>query len=185
MASFLDQIKDLSQNLIASSKEAMAWYRRGIKGLNDRDQNQIFKKRSTPLIGGMYLFAYDPKYKETLPFYDMYPLVIPIDFSHEGFLGLNLHYLPPMARAALLDRLMDISNNDKYDEKTKLRVSYDILKYSARDVNFKVCVKKYLYGHVRSSFHEVNPVDWKKVTIMPLQRWQVNPNKKYAGSPPY
>lgn len=183
---FLDQIKDLTQNLVSSSKEALQWYKDRIKGLNDpRDQNKLFKKTSLPTIGSIYLFAYDPKYKETLPFYDMFPLVLPIDFSTDSFLGLNLHYLPPLARTALLDRLMIITNNDKYDEKTKLNLSYEMLQKSARNTNFKVCVKRYLYGHVKSSFYEVSPTDWKKVVVMPLQQWKINSNTKYAGSPPY
>jgi len=184
-SNFLDLLKDTSENMMTSSREALQWYKDNVNGLYKRDQNKLFKKTSLPEIGKLYLFNYDPKYKETLPFYDMYPLVIPIDYSSTSFLGLNLHYLPPLARSALLDRLMAISNNDKYDEKTKLSVSYDILKYSAKNTNFKICVKRYLYGHARSSFYEINPLDWKKVVVMPLQQWRVNMNKKYAGSPPY
>lgn len=185
MASFLDQIKDLTQNMISSGKEAAQWYKEKTKGLYDRDQNKLFKKTSLPTVGQIYLFAYDPKLKSKLPFYDAYPLVIPIEYYNDGFLGLNLHYLPPMARISLLEKLMTISNQDKYDEKTKLSVSYDVLRYAARNTNYKVCLKRYLFGHVRSSYHEVNPTDWKKVIVMPLQKWEVNPNRKLAGSPPY
>jgi hypothetical protein len=182
MATFLDDIKDLTENIISESSQ---WYKEQIKDLYNRNQDKLFKKTTLPKIGGMYLFSYDPKLKEILPFYDMHPLVVPLEYYNDGFLGLNLHYLPPLARSALLDRLIIISNNAKYDDNTKLRVSYSILSNVAKNTNFKVCVKRYLYGHVRSSFYEVTPNDWKKVVVMPLQRWKVNSNQKYAGSPPY
>lgn len=191
-SNFLDQIKDLTQNLMGSTKEATQWYKDKITDLRkgkdpeyDRDQNLLFKKTSMPEIGSMFLFAYDPKTKATLPFYDMYPLVIPIEFDNNGFLGLNLHYLPPNARVTFLNSLTTVSNNDKYDKTTKLNLSYKILKNYSRFGGYEVCVKRYLYGHVRSSFHSINPADWKKVVMLPLQRWEINPNKKYAGSPPY
>jgi hypothetical protein len=182
MATFLDDIKDVTEKMVS---EGSQWYKDKLKDLYNRNQDKLFKKTTLPKLGGMYLFSYDPKTKEKLPFYDMHPLVVPIDYKNDGFLGLNLHYLPPLARSALLNRLMDISNNDKYDANTKVNVSYGVLNTVARNSNFKVCVKRYLYGHVRSSFYEVNPSDWRKVVVMPLQRWRVNSNQKYAGSPPY
>ena len=47
------------------------------------------------------------KHKETLPFYDSFPLVIIIGKAKGGFLGMNLHYLPPTLRAKFLDALME------------------------------------------------------------------------------
>ena len=134
----------------------------------------------------MYLFAYDPKTKDTLPFWDSYPLVLLVEPYHDGFLGLNLHYLPPVARAQLMDALDSIKNNDKYNKSTEIAVSYRLLKaYSTKFAGYQNCIKRYLIGHVRSSFHYVNPVDWSKVVLLPLQKWNTNTNKKYAGSPPY
>ena len=37
------------------------------------------------------------------------------------FLWLNLHYLPPVLRAKMLDALMDITNNTKFDKTTRFR----------------------------------------------------------------
>jgi hypothetical protein len=132
------------------------------------------------------MFAYDPKYKNILPYYDAYPLVFPIEFYSDGFLGINLHYLPPLARAKLLTNLKDLANNDKYDNSTKLAISYNVLKAHSIQFNgFENCIKRYLFAHVRSSFHQVSPYDWDKAVLLPLQRWQINPNRKYARKPPY
>ena len=54
------------------------------------------------MVGNMYLFIYDPKLKNELEYYDTFPLVIPIKDYHDGFLGINLHYIDTMDRAILM-----------------------------------------------------------------------------------
>ena len=189
LSSFIDQLREAGKNLIASAKDSLEWYKDRVNDLVKRDPTKLFKKASMPQIGGMYLFVYDPKYKATLPFYDAFPLVIPIEFYTNGFLGLNLHYLDTNARSSLLDALVKVRDNDKYDETSKLNVSYRLLKgYANQFPGHEVCIKRYLFEHVRSSFNYVNPSDWVKVISMPSiggAKWKVNPNSKYAGSPPY
>ena len=189
----IDEENDFSSNLrrtaseiAAAVKDATNWLKDTISGRNKKDANEVFTKDAAPSIGNMYMFVYDPKYKATLPFYDQYPLIFPLSFDKGGFLAINLHYLPPPSRAALMNALMKFANNDKYNETTRLNISYNILKeYSSRLGGVENCVKRYLFGHVRSSFHQVDPSDWHKVVVLPLQRWIVKPNRKYAGSPPY
>lgn len=186
---FFQLLKNTGKDLSEGAKDAINWLRDRITDVSKklkRDQNNIFTKDASPEIGQMYLFAYDPKYKNVLPFYDAYPLVFPIEFYGDGFLGINLHYLPPLARASLLSKLKSLSSNNKYDDSTKLVISYEILRaHSTQFKGFENCVKRYLFAHVRSSFHQVSPYDWDKAVLLPLQRWQVNPNRKYAKSPPY
>ena len=186
---FLQILKSSGRELAEGAKSAINWFKDKVTSITKklgRNQDNVFTKDATPEIGNMYMFVYDPKYKATLPFYDMYPLVFPIQFYKDGFLGINLHYLPPLARVQLLSSLKRLSTNDKYDDTTKLAISYDVLR--AHAVRFKGvdnCVKRYLFSHVRSSFHQVSPYDWDKAVLLPLQRWHVNPNRKYAKSPPY
>lgn len=178
----------------ASSQEAREWYRNQALDMSKVDQEKvmdtaepfkIFKGIGSPAIGKMFMFSYDAKYKATLPFFDQFPLVFPVEFYNDGFLGINLHYLPVQARAQLMDALHTITTNDKYNKTTKLQISYRLLKtYSTKFVGFEQCVKKYLFGHVRSTFHYVNPSDWDKALMLPLQRWHVNSNSKYARTPP-
>jgi len=56
-------------------------------------------------LGKMYFFVYNPKHKMTLPYYDMFPLVLPVERYSDGFLGINFHYLAPKERAHLLDEI--------------------------------------------------------------------------------
>ena len=134
--------------------------------LNDPD-----RIASKPLVGRMYFFAYDPKLKETLPVWDKFPLVIPIKPYSDGFLGLNLHYLDPMSRIFLLDRLMDFANNDKYDNTTRLNLTYDLLDSSSRYALFKDCVKRYLVNHIISSVIYVEPEQWETACFLPVAKF--------------
>ena len=121
-------------------------------------------------IGKMYFFNYDPKYKDTLPVYDKFPLVIPMDIYDDGFLGLNLHYLDPYSRLVLLDRLHDFINNDKYDDTTRFRLSYDLLASSRRYRLIDQCVKRYLFSHIMSSLIYVEPDQWETAIFLPTEK---------------
>jgi|LakMenE18May11ns_1017448.scaffolds.fasta_scaffold9955597_5 hypothetical protein len=178
-------VRNAGKALSNDSKAALDWFYDTIDDVK-KPKSKPFTKDSMPKVGRMYLFAYDPKHKDKLPFYDAFPLVFPIEFYIDGILGINLHYLPYMQRTQLMSALQSITNNNKYNETTKLNISYELLsRYANQFKGFESCVKRYLYGHVRSSFHEVYPYYWGKAIILPLQRWKVNPNKRYSGSPPY
>lgn len=179
---------DIFQERLSSSRKEISesgeWLKDKIK--NMRNPLRVFDQSAYPSVGNMYLFTYDPKYKETLPFYDMYPLVFPVEFYANGFLGINLHYLPPAARVSLLSGLTKVASDNKYNDKTKLNISYELVsRYSRQFAGIESCIKRYLFSHVRSQFHKVSSSDWEKAVMLPLQRWKVNNNKKYASSPPY
>ena len=173
---------------MSTRKEAEGW-------LNDivdqyfKEQKKPFYKRLTPSVGNMYLYMYDPKYKATLPHWDMFPLVFPIDIYVGGFLGLNMHYLPPGARAALIRSLKNLTlSDDKYNTKTRLEgLTYMTLKeYGAYFSGYQNCVKRYLNGHVvNGSMFMVHPSQWEYTISLPLQKWVVNPNSRYGMPPPY
>ena len=189
MADFFSNMKGSGRKSLGKPTDSIDWFneetKETVKGGKD-DPTKRFENRGFPVVGDMYMFVYDPKHKATLPFYDKFPLVLPVEYYGDGFLGINLHYLPPGERMGLFQSLQTIATNDKYNKSTKLNISYKLLKaFSSRFAGHQECVKRYLYGHVRSQFRYVNPADWSKVVMLPLQRWVVNPNKKYAGSPPY
>jgi len=121
-------------------------------------------------IGRMYMYRYDPKYKDALPVYDKFPLVIPMEMYSDGFLGLNLHYLDPYSRLALLDRLMDFANNDKYNDTTKFNLSYDLLSRSRRYKMIEPCIKRYLLSHIRSSLIYIEPNSWETAIFLPTAK---------------
>lgn len=131
------------------------------------DANRISTRT---FIGRMYFYHYDPKFKETLPVYDRFPLVIPMEMYQDGFLAMNLHYLDPYSRLALLDRLLDFANNDKYDNTTKMNLSYKLLVNSRRYQLFEPCIKRYLYQHIMSSIIYIEPDQWETAIFLPTEK---------------
>lgn len=124
-------------------------------------------------IGNMYMFMYDPKTKKTLPFYDRFPLIFPIGPAPGGFYGINLHYLHPRLRAILMDRLMtDVISNEKYDQSTKLRLSYRILQSASKYRYFEPCVKHYLTSHVKSRMIYIYPAEWNMALFLPTEQFE-------------
>jgi hypothetical protein len=134
-------------------------------------ENPIILKNRT-IIGSMFMFFYQPKHKDTLPYYDSFPLVIVLKPAEGGFLGLNLHYLPPVLRAKFLDSLLEYTNNDRFDETTKFSLTYNLLERAAKMKYFKPCIKHYLSDHVRSRFAMVEAPEWEIATFLPVADFQ-------------
>jgi hypothetical protein len=118
------------------------------------------------------MFFYDPKHKAVLPFYDRFPLVIMIDKAPGGFYGLNLHYLNPNLRAKFFDNLLSFANNDKYDDTTKIKLSYELLSKSSKLGPFKPCFKHYLTSHIKSSIAEVPSSEWEIAVFLPTEQFK-------------
>ena len=157
----------------ARTQGARDWFRNKARSTSAtpesivRGEKARYKNRVS--MGKMYLFNYDPKTKATLPYYDRYPLIFPVQGAPGGFYGINMHYLPYVLRARLMDALYDLSSNQRYDERTKLRLSYDILKGAAKYKAFKPTFKRYLSSHVRSRFIEINSSEWDIALFLPLE----------------
>jgi hypothetical protein len=128
----------------------------------------------------MFLFQYDAKHKETLPYWDKFPLVFPFSYESDGFMGLNLHYLPHAMRASLMSNLMERTSPNRHQD---LKLSYQILNAYSSLRYFKPCVKRYLYSHVKSQFLYITPEEWPIAIFLPLQRFQkASDGKVYADS---
>jgi hypothetical protein len=123
-------------------------------------------------IGRMYMFKYDPKTKEKMPFWDTLPLVFPVAPAEGGFYGLNFHYLPLRERALLMDRLYEFVNNDNLDFTTKIRLSYGLLKSTTRLKMFQPAFKRYLYSQMRSRFLYIEPQDWFAALFLPTESFR-------------
>jgi len=171
------QVKAFRAGVKPRSDESMKWFRNQVKNMRNINRQSLLKdeavkKVSRPRMGDMYMFYYDPKHKETLPFYDQFPLIIMVDRAPGGFYGLNLHYLPPNLRARFFDSLMDTMSNNKYDESTRLRARYSLLQSARKMRYFKPCFKHYLTSHVDSRIAKVEPTEWEIALFLPVQRFK-------------
>ena len=153
--SIFDEISKLRK----SGKEPYQWYRNRIKELGTPSQAQLIrdgKITGRVNFGALNMFIYDPKLKNKLPYYDTFPLVLPIERYRDGFLGINFHYLPYALRARLLSRLDPNAN------------------YSAlKNVKLvKPTLKRYLNTNVRSRFRKLEEEDFMTAIMLPVQRFK-------------
>ena len=114
-------------------------------------------------------FNDDPKFKDTLPLYDTFPLVLPLEPIKGGFLGMNFHYLPYMARFRMLERLQAFASNKKFDRTTRLNLGYDDIKNSNL---FKPTIKKYLYAYTRSNYLRIDADEAAISIMLPVQQFK-------------
>ena len=188
MAYLLDRIKSslAKEGLNTRTNQARAWLRAKILNLKPSRQ-ELFTDRqrlkNNAIIGRMYFYFYDPKTKDKLPYYDRFPLVLPIEQYNDGFLGLNLHYIHPKQRVALLDKLSEFATNNKYDKSTKLRLSYDLLTRASKIFEAQPCIKRYLFSHVESRFLEITADEWDIAALLPMESFVgATTSKVYAES---
>jgi hypothetical protein len=177
MQNILDKVgADLSQAGYANrTRDARNWLKNNLRDLkvNRKSITGDEDRYATRILPGkMYFFAYSPKLSDVLPYYDLFPLVIPIEKYNDGFLGLNLHYLPINYRLLLLTKLYQLKNNNKFDETTKLRISYDLLSGTKRYKEYEPCVKRYLYSHLRSRLIDIGANNWENAIFLPAEQFR-------------
>ena len=164
--SILDTLVDKADG---ASKSA-SWYRRAVGSISDRitarkliRQNKLIGR---PSVGRLNLFVYDPKYKQTLPYYDVFPLVLPLETIKGGFAGINFHYLPPNQRFTLLTQLQRFNvQGGKVNSSNRFDVSYN---RSKKLPLAKGCIKKYLYSHMRSQFLKIDYDEAARAVYLPI-----------------
>jgi hypothetical protein len=171
-------LKQGAQEAPARADAARQWYRATARRTAANPQTLIRSDserfRRIPSIGQMYMFQYDPKYKEVLPYYDRFPLVIPFEESRRsgitrggGFYGINLHYLPLRLRARLMDALYDTIGTDG----DQFQITYNILSRASKLRFFRPCVKQYLFSNVKSRFFYIDPKEWDIALFLPTERF--------------
>ena len=168
VSKFIQAVKDEAKGRPRSTQ----WYKDKIREFGQPGALDLIRdgKRDTkPFYGKLNMFFYDPKHKKKLPYYDTFPLVLPIEKYPDGFLGINMHYLPIPLRIRLLDGLVDFSNNTKFDESTRLIVDYSKLK----NINLiKPTLHRYLAGYTKSQFRRIDANEFTIATLLPVQRFK-------------
>jgi len=173
-------IQGARQGIIpARTIAAREWYRSAAGKLTSNISPGVFERRTDEVrkvssmeFGYMYAFKYDPKTKNDLPYYDTFPLIFPVRMDSDGFLGINFHYLPPVLRAKLMNALYSTLTNKKYDDTTKVKISYSILQSASKYRFFKPMLKKYLRSHVRSQFLEIQVNEWDIAIFLPTESFR-------------
>lgn len=156
------------------SRDSLKWLQDKIDELRNpaRVRSEMnrekFRQTSSFKLGMLYCFYYSPIGKADLPYYDKFPLVLTLEKYRDGFLGLNLHYLPIKYRLAFLGKLMDYAVLDKNDDIKRMRVTYDILNASRRLKEFRPCIKRYLNSQIQSKLLAIQPNEWDVASYLPI-----------------
>jgi hypothetical protein len=168
-SNFIQSVKSDTKGADRSVK----WYRAKIKEFGKpvaMDLIRDGKRNKKQFYGKLNMFFYSPKLKKELPYYDTFPLVLPIERYSDGFLGINFHYLPIPLRMKLLDRIMSFANSQDLDE-TSTRIIADYSKLKKLSI-IKPTLHKYLYSQVKSQFRRVDADEFKIACLLPVQRFK-------------
>ena len=160
----------------ASGVKSVNWFREKIQEFGKPGPQQLLRDgRRTKGVnfGTLNMFIYSPKHKKTLPYYDTFPLVLPIGPAAGGFMGLNFHYLPIQMRIRLLDKIVDgggsLNVAAQSGKRPILITDYSQLK---RIPMAKAIVKHYLTGYVKSDFRAITSEELIVAALLPVQRFQ-------------
>lgn len=161
------------------SLRSLEWYRKKVSTQFQRFKIEDLKSTRPAIvrsvrpwdIGQIFTFQYLPKGKDTLPYYDIFPLVLIIGKTQGGFLGLNFHYLPPNLRAFFFFQLSKLVITDRTLDIEKIRANYKILNSVAKLSPFRPTIKKYLINNIRRNFIQIYPKEWELCLFLPTTRF--------------
>ena len=180
MASVFDRIKVRA----GDTDRSATWYRTQVNKIaSGKTAGQLFREgklQGRPSVGRLNLFGYNPKFRKTLPYYDIFPLVLPLEPIKGGFMGMNFHYLPPLLRFRLLERMQARATDKRFDKNTKFDVTYDDVKNLGI---VKPTIKKYLYSYAQTGFLRINADEAATAIFLPVQRFKkASEAKVYSDS---
>ena len=144
------------------------WYKREVAKITTPGARSLInqgKATIRPKYGVMNLFGYDPKLKASLPYYDRFPLIFPLEPAKGGFYGINFHYLRPGARVAFLRQLQRYASDKKFDKKTRFNIG------ELSGTYFKKTIKHYLFSQVRTSFLNITADEMAIAIFLPVARF--------------
>jgi hypothetical protein len=179
MASLFDtlQANAFRSGITARTKESKKWFQANIENMQTPGRNELLKDKALEptdrmIFGNMFMYFYDPKHKETLPYYDRFPLTIMLEPTKNGFQGLNLHYLRPDVRAQFLDELMGLGPKNVTDKSRLTKLRYDLIQSTRKYKEFKPCFKSYLNDHVKSRIVRVPMTEWEIAIFLPTEQFK-------------
>lgn len=176
--SFRSSIRDKIKNEGAAvNNKSAKWF------ADTLSKNIRGHKVTKPQPGKLYAYMYDAKHKDTLPYWDKFPLIIYLGLGKQGsttlMYGLNLHYIPPKARQQFLEELLkQYASTPTITNSTKLKIDWSKVKgFKGADK----MIKAYLPQNIKGQLVEIKPADWANVVMLPLQQF-VSQGKRFSAT---
>ena len=163
---------------------SIRWYRQKVQDLLPKPQvRQMIREGMKtqkvtvrPNFGMMNLFYYRPKGAEKLPYYDIFPLVIPIGRRlNNGFVGINFHYLSVPQRWLLLERLSMFQVPSELDAFDTEEGAGDVMALFwskiRRKRGVRPIVRRYLTKYIQSRFLKIELSEMLIALAIPMERF--------------
>ena len=163
---------------------SIRWYRQKVQELLPKPQVRLMiregiktqKVTKRPNFGMMNLFYYRPKGAEKLPYYDIFPLVIPMGRRlNDGFVGINFHYLSVPQRWLLLERLSMFQMPSELDSFDTEEGGGDVMALFwpkiKRKRGVKPIVRRYLNKYVKSYYLKIELSEMLIALTLPVERF--------------
>ena len=174
---------------------SIRWYRQKVQELLPKPQvrrmiREGYKTQKVtvrPNFGMMNLFYYRPKGAEKLPYYDVFPLVIPLGRRlNDGFVGINFHYLSVPQRWLLLERLSMFQVPSELDAFDTEEGGGDVMALFwskiRRKRGVKPIVRRYLTKYIQSRFLKIELSEMLIALAIPMERFYTG---KWGGKKRY
>jgi len=136
-------------------------------------QEFIRRRLRTLDHGRMFTFLYNPKHRKTLPYYDVMPVIIPIEFTRKGFKGINFHHVEPALRVNLLKKLKNFKS--RKDLRTFFRINFDMIARSDRFRFARPMIRSYLYSQIKGSIINIPEQDFDLMILLPQPQFKKIP----------
>ena len=181
----LDIFEKNKYDLNTTFRKSKAWYEQQMILLMKQIQSPWVVLKGNPaqlttrlMPGKMYMFIYDPLYKDKIPYFDRFPCMLMYKRSIWGFSGLNFHYLPYQMRVQLLHRLMQYKTNPKMDETTRIKFTWDAIKGVSKFAAAVPAFHNYNFAGLRSTFREIRAYDWTTAVLLPVEQFVKLPDDR-------
>ncbi len=179
---FIQQIVKLisaqrSASLDEGEDEVEDAYKWLLSKMKDGRQTEVENHRGPYLEAGkMYVFKYDPKYKERYAYYDKHPIVLMLGKmpAAEGMMnvGINISWYPPKARKYIVETIRklyaplyesSIKSSPKQAKKQK-PVTLDLvaLKTALDQYGLSFAIRSYLPSQIKSPAVCICYENWDK-----------------------
>ena len=200
---YLEQFEQAFSGVGEAAPEAMTpmaaarWYTRKIAeifpGMSSRPyaplemiREEQSRLRGRFTWGVMNMFFYKPQGAAKLEYYDLFPLVIPFRKYTNGFVGINLHYLPFDLRIKLLSKAMvqmgQSTGQADIEEAAgegvvgargdKVLLQWQRIKHNETVIPI---VRRYRAKNVMSKFMVIEPSEFIIAAMLPTARFKKGP----------
>lgn len=158
--------------------DAYQWYLDTLKDDKNTRVTQYNESKFRP--GKIYIFKYQPKYKDVLEYYDQNPVLLSLGRTVVGGseleIGLNISWYPPKARKYIIEKIQKMyksqmdnaKKKSPYNAKEQASIPMDLyaLKMALDKVGLSFAIRTYIPDNIKNPKSVVCYEDWEIVSRM-------------------